>query len=148
MNNKPVELLEKYPEETQALKFYEEYIKSGKFIPISTEEILWSKIGLAGQVDLIVKDTRPETLDKIYIIDYKTCKQLRLSSDYKKKMLDDFNHLDDCEFNHYSLQLSLYKMLYGNPVEKLLIVHITPDEYKLYDALDLECTEEKVKKWL
>ena len=66
----------------------------------------------------------------------------------KKITRDEFNHLDDCEFNHYSLQLSLYKMLYKEPVEKLLIVHITPTEYKLYDALDLECTEEKVKKWL
>lgn len=63
--------------------------------------------GVCGQADLIkVID------DEIHIIDYKTNKEIKTEG-YKgrngvKKMLPPLQHLDDCNFNDYCLQLSTY----------------------------------------
>ena len=69
------------------------------------------KIGLhiAGQVDLIVKNC-----NDIVIIDHKTNKKIEQKGFYDssirstEKMLYPLTHLDECNFNHYQLQLSTY----------------------------------------
>lgn len=66
-------------------------------------------LNIAGQIDLLVKNG-----NEITIIDHKTNKKIDLHSGFdtkaKKnaKMLYPLNHLDDCNFNHYQLQLSTY----------------------------------------
>ena len=64
---------------------------------------------LAGQVDLIVKSG-----NEIIIIDHKTNKKIDLKGGFNTqtkstaKMLYPLNTLDDCNYNHYQLQLSTY----------------------------------------
>lgn len=64
--------------------------------------------GICGQSDLV------EIVNsKVHIIDYKTNKEIKMESfkDWEgnsKKMLHPISHLDDCNYNHYSLQLSIY----------------------------------------
>ena len=64
--------------------------------------------GICGQSDLV------EVVNgRVHIIDYKTNKEIKTESfkDWEgisKKMLAPVNNLDDCNFNHYSLQLSIY----------------------------------------
>jgi len=89
--------------------------------------------GLCGQSDLveIVKST-------IDVIDYKTNKEIKKESfknweGISQKMTGPCAHLDDCNFNHYALQLSayLYIMLKHNPQYKpgkLTLHHITFEE--------------------
>lgn len=86
-------------------------------------------IGLCGQSDRveIVKDT-------VDIIDYKTNKEIKKESfknweGISQKMLDPVSHLDDCNFNHYSLQLSayMYMILKHNPrykPGKMMLHHV------------------------
>lgn len=86
--------------------------------------------GICGQSD------KPAVFGKkLYITDYKTSKEIRREG-YKnwegdtKKMLAPVNHLDDCEFNHYALQLSIYAyiIIKHNPhleVGQLSIEHVT-----------------------
>ncbi len=86
--------------------------------------------GICGQSDLV------EVVDgKINIIDYKTNKEIKKES-YKNwdgisdKMLYPVNNLDDCNLNHYALQLSIYMyiMIKHNPKlkpGKLFIHHVT-----------------------
>lgn len=63
---------------------------------------------LCGQAD------RVEVIsDRIDLFDYKTNKEIKLTSyvnweGKSKRMLGPCSHLDDCNFNHYALQLSLY----------------------------------------
>jgi hypothetical protein len=82
--------------------------------------IFLKSAGLCGQSDRVevVKDV-------IDIIDYKTNKEIRKEGfrswdGTTKKMLGPCAHLDDCNFNHYSLQLSayMYMMLKHNPRHK------------------------------
>lgn len=89
--------------------------------------------GVCGQSDLpILKD------GKIRITDYKSNKEIRTQGyfDYNtgtQKMLPPLQHLDHCEFTHYSLQLSLYAYMIQrhNPsyeVGDLYIHHIKFEE--------------------
>jgi len=64
--------------------------------------------GICGQSDLV------EVVNgKVTIIDYKTNKEIKMQSyvDWEgvsQKMQFPVSHLDDCNFNHYALQLSIY----------------------------------------
>ena len=85
--------------------------------------------GICGQSDLV------EVVNgRVHIIDYKTNKEIKTES-YKdwegisKKMLPPVNNLDDCNFNHYSLQLSayMYMILKHNPrykPGKMMLHHV------------------------
>ena len=85
--------------------------------------------GLCGQADRVevIKDT-------VDVIDYKTNEEIKMQGfinweGISKKMLEPLNHLDDCNFNHYSLQLStyMYIILKHNPhfkAGKMILQHI------------------------
>lgn len=89
--------------------------------------------GICGQSDLV------EVInDRIYIIDYKTNKEIKTESFVNWEGVSDklsfpLLHLDDCNFNHYALQLSIYMyiMLKHNPKlkpGKMFIHHILFEE--------------------
>lgn len=86
--------------------------------------------GLCGQSD------RVEVVNgKVDIIDYKTNKEIKMESfknweGVSQRMLPPVEHLDDCNFWHYALQLStyMYIILKHNPnlsAGKLVLHHIT-----------------------
>lgn len=86
--------------------------------------------GICGQSDLV------EVVNgKVNIIDYKTNKEIKMKSyvnweGLSEKMLPPVSNLDDCNFNHYALQLSIYMyiILKHNPKLKpgrIFIHHIT-----------------------
>ena len=87
-------------------------------------------VGLCGQSDLV------EVVNgKVNIIDYKTNKEIKKESyvnweGISEKMSHPLNNLDDCNFYHYALQLSIYMyiILKHNPKLKpgsIYIHHIT-----------------------
>lgn len=91
------------------------------------------QLRIAGQVDLIVKNG-----NEITIIDHKTNKKIDLKSYYDKntkssqKMKYPLNNLDDCNFMHYSLQLSTYAWMLQklNPefvIKDLILNHYDHD---------------------
>jgi len=91
--------------------------------------IYLKSVGLCGQADRV--EVVRETID---VIDYKTNKEIKKES-FKnwegqyQMMTGPCAHLMDCNFNHYSLQLSayLYMMLKHNPhykPGKLMLHHV------------------------
>ena len=88
---------------------------------------------VAGQIDLLIKDG-----DEITIIDYKTNKEIKKKSYYDSNtktnlmMKYPLNNLMDCNYYHYTLQLSLYAYLLQqiNPnfiIKSLQLYHIDHD---------------------
>ena len=86
--------------------------------------------GICGQSDLV------EVVNgKVNIIDYKTNKEIKTESfvnweGMSERMLPPVSHLDDCNFNHYALQLSIYMYIILKHNPKLLpgtiyIHHVT-----------------------
>ena len=91
--------------------------------------VYMKSLGICGQSDLV------EVIDgTVHITDYKTNKEIRSTSfkDWEglsQKMNPPVSHLDDCNLNHYNLQLSIYMymILKHNPKLKpgtLMIQHI------------------------
>lgn len=89
--------------------------------------------GLCGQSDLV------EVIgDEVHITDYKTNKEIKAESfvnweGVSQKMAPPVAHLDDCNLNHYTLQLSMYMyiILKHNPSlkpGKLTIHHVLFEE--------------------
>ena len=79
------------------------------------ERILFSeKYSIAGMSDHIV-DVDGGLFD---INDYKTNKVINFYSQYGKKLLPPMEHLDDCQYNIYALQLSIYAYFYEHETKK------------------------------
>ncbi len=100
-----------------------------------SEVIVYSKeLKIAGTIDLLLFDKE----DKSYkILDWKTSKRIFTSS-YNSTMGHHkaSAELMDCNFIHYSLQLSLYQYLlenfYGLNITGSAIIHIGDDQIKSY----------------
>jgi hypothetical protein len=86
--------------------------------------------GICGQSDLVEVAN-----GQVHILDYKTNKKIETESyvnweGLSKKMTGPVSHLDDCNLNHYNLQLSIYMymILKHNPnlvAGNVIIHHIT-----------------------
>ena len=102
--------------------------------------------GICGQSDLV------EVADNtVHITDYKTNKKIDKTSfvnweGVSKKMLGPVAHLDDCNLNHYNLQLSIYMyiILKHNPnlkPGKVIIHHISFEEEEQTDEFGYPITK-------
>jgi len=81
----------------------------GKLIAIKTEFIVFDREWeLAGMMDMLFWNV---TKQSFQIWDWKTNKELNKTSKYNTKLRKTVSHLDDCEFEIYSLQLSTYRRI-------------------------------------
>lgn len=125
-------------ETINGLKVYKSFTENGtKIAPVQKLEpgiypehlVYLQSAGICGQVDLVTV-----TNGKVNIDDHKTSKEIKLQGyinweGVTTKMLRPVEHLDECEFNNYALQLSLYMyiILRHNPLlepGKMIINHV------------------------
>ena len=122
------------PKATSALKWLDKYCMKSD-IDIFTEVIVYStELEIAGSVDILAYD---KTADVYEIIDWKTSKEIKTVS-FKGKTGNHpvTSNMMDCNFNHYALQLSLYRYLlenhHGVTVRNQLIGHLQDDKCTSY----------------
>ena len=83
-----------------------DYLKT-QYQFIAAEKIVFSpRYRIAGTIDLLMSDGQ-----RLIIFDYKTNKLIRMSSDFNQWGDKPIQHLPDCEFTKYTLQLSLVEFL-------------------------------------
>lgn len=124
-------------------KFLNSFIDIGFKGKLISEKLVYhKKTKIAGTSD-IIEYFPDEKL--INIIDLKTNKKIDYQNEYKQKMIH-LTHLDDCNYNVYTLQLTLYayfceemglkvgnlKLLWVNP--KTELIEIIPVEYRREDV--------------
>lgn len=129
--------------EEAAKNFYQDY--KDILIPVRLEALVRDHdFKLAGQVDGIFLWE-----GKYVIIDYKTDKKLE-KSNYFSRFKEPLANLDDCNYNKYCLQLSLYKYIVEKnsdiKIDKLYIVWLKPEGK--YDLVPITYKENEVKKML
>lgn len=94
---------------------------------LACETILWNeRWSLAGMTDLLER-TGGRSL-RIY--DFKTNERLEKQNRWGRYLLPPVDHLDDCNFVKYELQLSFYGLMLeamGWTVERLTVFHIDKD---------------------
>lgn len=108
--------------------------------PFRTEWMVWDeKLKLAGSIDMVFINND----NSLRIFDWKRCKEIKMNNKWQKAITPCIQHLDDCNFNHYSLQLNTYKYLieknYGYKVSDMNLVCLHPDHesYQLIEVPDL-----------
>ena len=108
---------------------------------VESEKIIFSeKYKLAGTVDLIMQN---RTTGQILLFDWKTNKKIEKSSYWKEYGFPPIEHIEKVNFNHYSLQLNLYKWLllkekYYEDISEMKIVHLLPTKSVWYDIEDMQ----------
>lgn len=106
-----------------------------KTIPRATnlevEKIIYSEeLGIAGTIDLLLYNGNTITL-----VDWKTSKAINKKAYKGEKGLKPLQEIDDCNYNKYTMQLSLYAYmleLQGYGVDKLVLAHLKEDKVKEY----------------
>lgn len=99
---------------------------------------------LSGMADVLVIHD-----DERYSIgDHKTNKNFTFKSEYGKKLKPPFNHLDECDYNLYNLQLSVYALMYGSEtgmqLEDMWISYYSRDT-KSFELIKLKYLEKEAK---
>lgn len=102
-------------------------ITSLGYTPYRTEWVIYDEeYGIAGSIDLVLKC--PE--GGYAICDWKRSKEIKASNKYSKGY-SPLSHLDDCNLNHYALQLNCYRHIlercYGIAIQSLFLVVIHPN---------------------
>ncbi len=102
------------------------------------------KIKLCGSIDMVF---RRKSDNKFVIYDWKRSKEIKCTNNYQLG-LAPLNHLPDCNYWHYTLQLNVYKWMlenyYGLEVADLYLVILHPDNPS-YIRMRLNILEDEVE---
>jgi len=120
----------------QFMNFYND--TKDTILPVKNEFVVGDleDTRVCGMLDMLAYNTETE---KYEILDFKTNKRFSLVSEYEKKLQPPVQHLDECELNIYSLQLSLYKIFIQKyariVIDKLKVVwfSVNNDNYKIIE---------------
>jgi hypothetical protein len=96
-----------------------------------TEMIVFAEdLKIAGSIDMLYHD--PDEPGAFIIADWKRSKEIKMSNRWQSGTHSLTEELEDCNFIHYSLQLSLYKYVlekyYGMKVNDRFIVVLHPNQ--------------------
>lgn len=134
------------PEWQQFMNFW---AKEGPDLePYRTEWEVWSKEHLlCGSIDMVF---RRKSNGKFLIYDWKRSKAIKTENTYQKG-LAPLDHLDDCNYWHYTLQLNVYRWilenLYGMEIEGMALIVLHPDNTN-YRRIKLNRLEDEVEDML
>lgn len=106
----------------------------GRLKPYRTEWMIYSKDGVAGSIDCVLVDDDGD----LVLIDWKRSKEIKMSNTYERGY-GPFRNLDNCNYNHYTLQLNIYRHIleteYNHTVIGMfnVILHPNNDSYVIFD---------------
>jgi hypothetical protein len=137
----------------KSTKQFESFHKAsfGKLIPIKSEFIVYdTNYKISGMVDQLFYNVKYGCID---IYDWKTNKEIKTINQYQKMLLP-VNHLDDCNYYHYSLQLNLYKWIIekntGIKIGNMCIVWLNQNnnDFQVYKLHDMQKEIESILKYV
>lgn len=114
-----------------------EYLKR-RFVPIRNEFIVYKpEWALCGTIDFLCWD---RANDCIAILDWKTNKEIKKDNQFGNKLVGPLNGLPDCNYIHYSAQLSTYKLLIERMTDlrvgTLALVHLKRNGWEYLPCQD------------
>jgi ATP-dependent exoDNAse (exonuclease V) beta subunit len=115
-----------------------------RLVPFRTEWYIFDEeYKIAGSIDMLFQTDPVRAPRNVAIYDWKCSKEIKLSNRYGKAR-SPIAHLDDCNGNHYSLQLNMYKYIleknYGmNVVDmNLVVIHKNHDNFFLVNIKNMQ----------
>lgn len=144
------DIIEKSVKQTKEWGYFTNFWEEcgGDLVPYRMEwEVFSTEHKLAGSIDAIFY--RPSD-GKYVIYDWKRSRQIKSTNDHEKGYYP-LNHLPNCNYWHYSLQLNIYKWFletfYGLEIADLYLIILHPDN-KNYHRLRLNMLPEEVQAML
>ena len=131
------------------LNFHQDEIIAKGLIPYRSEwSIFIENIKLAGQLDMLYKHPYNNT----YILyDWKRSKNIVYKNYCKKNCLYPLEHLSDCNYTHYSLQLNLYKYIletyYDLMISEMYLIILHPNQEN-YEKISVPILQDEIKSIL
>ncbi len=112
---------------------------------ITPERVIASpELGLSGMVDLTVKLRTASGRSVVGLYDWKTNQKIQRHNPWQNG-LPPIQHLSDCNFIHYSLQLNLYEYICrregyfeSDTLFQKVLIHLGPEGYETYKCDDLQ----------
>jgi ATP-dependent exoDNAse (exonuclease V) beta subunit len=109
--------------------------------PYRTEMLVFDEFAkVSGSVDMIFRD--PEDPTKFVLADWKRSKEIKTFNKWQSGTVPLTENLDDCNFVHYSLQLSIYKHILETKYDMLVsetflvVLHPNQAEYLKIPTMD------------
>jgi len=104
MHNRKIETITGI--EDRIIEFHKFWGKYSEILEIVDSEVMVydEESQVAGTIDCIARNKKS---GEYIILDWKTNKEIKESNRWQN-MNSPFGHLEDCNFNHYSLQISVY----------------------------------------
>lgn len=133
-----------HPKTRQGIMAIDYLVGGDKVYPHSEVAIAESDIGLAGTVDLMILKN-----GMFVLVDWKTNEKIRTEG-YQKSNHELMKDEEDCNFNHYVLQLSTYAYILessGWKCEALYICHLSDKDFKLIPVDYRRDKIEEMIKW-
>lgn len=129
------------------LRYWDDLLSSTPYRPYRTEWLVFdSDKRLSGSIDLILHNPCSEKKDEIVIVDWKRSKEIKWSNNWERGR-ECFSHLDNCNWNHYRLQLNIYRHLlethYGKRVIDMYLVVLHPNNDS-YVKITIERMEKEI----
>ena len=119
---------------------FNETIKD-RLSPYRTEWSIFKKdLLLAGQLDILYKI---KDKDEYALYDWKCVKEIKFENKFEKGK-GSLKYLDHCNYNHYSIQLNIYKRiletLYEIKITEmcLVVLHNENDSFKLFPVYEMK----------
>ncbi len=146
--NEAAALIPPHVLQTKEWRYFMNFVRAteGDIEPYRLEwEVFDTDIKLAGSIDAVF---RRRSDGKFLIYDWKRSKEIKFENRFQKG-LGPMDHLDDCNYWHYSLQLSIYKYIlekeYGMSIVELAIIILHPDQVpRNYKRIKLNDMREEV----
>lgn len=136
------------------IKLFKQFYADSKnvLVPIRSELIVGDKdYNISGTVDQLFYNKK---YNELQIFDWKTNKAIDFSNAYGNRFNKPISHLEVCEFNTYSLQLSTYKhLIEKNTNLKIGNTYIVwfnelNEEYKIFKCANFEDEFQKMLKFV
>jgi hypothetical protein len=123
---------EEHEEESKEWELFAQFHADHQHLkPYRTEMTIFdTDLKLAGSIDMLFHD--PVVENGLIIMDWKRSREVRTSNKWQKGTHHATKHLEDCNYNHYSLQMGLYKAIlqrnYGFTITGMFIVVLHPNQ--------------------
>lgn len=114
---------------TTEYKYFQDFVKDYSHLTaFRTEWMIYDEeLKLAGSIDMVFQT--PEGTLEIY--DWKRAKEIKRYNPFQNGITECVEHLPDCNFYHYSLQLNTYKAIlernYGVKINGLYLICLHPN---------------------
>jgi ATP-dependent exoDNAse (exonuclease V) beta subunit len=123
---------ELFSNESKEFQYFLNFFRENRINTYRTEWPIYDEESkIAGTIDCCCENNYGELI----LYDWKRSKEIKRRSDFKKKfaLSDELSHLEDVNFNHYSLQLNLYKYIleknYNKKVKEMYLAVFHPDNF-------------------